>query len=470
MPPYSNAYHEHARPSSTSQNAVADPPPRSSVGSTTSYSTLGHALAPDSSRAPDSHYYRQASSHPSRPPSQMASDSRYMYHPQEVPPAHPYPYPSYPAPSYENGQYAQGSSRPPVRSPGSAQSVQHAPPPAAYNAPPSAYPSQPGYPQPGYAPPPQHPQWSGEWNQYGVPYPPAPQQPGQPSYPPPTSARPDLSPGTPNDDRRYPQTLPRAEPRRTEDRPPQRPEAAPPPSAPVRKTREEPAVPAPASAPAPPAPVPIPASQGPPPPQTPQGPPPVTTSPIGIDFVKLLESYRLIMDTTTAIQYEATPARPPPPQETLERILQAASYGAQVLDAASKRSMPEPPRPPVDRPSEEGEGDAARGRQSENPPATEGQTCLGCSATSTPEWRRGPMGPRTLCNACGLVYAKLIKKRNRDGTGRGRGKNQNNAQNAGQTAHQAIMDDPGAQSSSDDESYGSQQDRRSDGGYHGGRQ
>jgi hypothetical protein len=26
--------------------------------------------------------------------------------------------------------------------------------------------------------------------------------------------------------------------------------------------------------------------------------------------------------------------------------------------------------------------------------------CLGCGATETPEWRRGPMGPRTLCNAC----------------------------------------------------------------------
>jgi hypothetical protein len=25
----------------------------------------------------------------------------------------------------------------------------------------------------------------------------------------------------------------------------------------------------------------------------------------------------------------------------------------------------------------------------------------------TPEWRRGPLGPRTLCNACGLIYAKL---------------------------------------------------------------
>lgn len=27
-------------------------------------------------------------------------------------------------------------------------------------------------------------------------------------------------------------------------------------------------------------------------------------------------------------------------------------------------------------------------------------SCLGCGATDTPEWRRGPLGPRTLCNAC----------------------------------------------------------------------
>nr|VWP02131.1 Succinate-semialdehyde dehydrogenase (EC [Ganoderma boninense] len=418
----------------------------------------------------------------------MTSDSRYMYHPQEVPPAHSYPYPSYPAaPPYENGQYAQGSSRQPVRSPPPPQPVQHAPPPATYNAPPPTYPSQPGYPPQSYAPPPpQHPQWSGEWNQYGVPYPAAPQQAGQPSYPPPAGARPDLSPGTPNDDRRYQQAPPRAEPRRTEDRPLPRPEAAPPPSAPVRKTREEPAAPPPVPAPAPPAPVPIPASQGPPPPQTPQAPPVISAPPIGIDFVKLLESYRLIMDTTTAIQYEATPARPPPAPEALERMLQAASYGAQVLDAAAKRTIPEPPRPPVDRPPEESEGDAAasRGRPRHlHAGMAEGPNGLVVFALrSRSIWLTGELaatltrtsfssapGPRTLCNACGLVYAKLIKKRNRDGTGRGRGKNQNNAQNAGQSAHQAAMDDPGAQSSSDEDSYGSQQDRRSDAGYHGGR-
>ena len=44
----------------------------------------------------------------------------------------------------------------------------------------------------------------------------------------------------------------------------------------------------------------------------------------------------------------------------------------------------------------------------------EQHVCQGCSATSTPEWRKGPTGPRTLCNACGLLYAKMLRKREND--------------------------------------------------------
>ncbi|KAJ1954145.1 hypothetical protein IWQ62_005829 [Dispira parvispora] len=36
--------------------------------------------------------------------------------------------------------------------------------------------------------------------------------------------------------------------------------------------------------------------------------------------------------------------------------------------------------------------------------------CHSCGCTETPEWRKGPKGPRTLCNACGLVYAKMNRK------------------------------------------------------------
>lgn len=37
-------------------------------------------------------------------------------------------------------------------------------------------------------------------------------------------------------------------------------------------------------------------------------------------------------------------------------------------------------------------------------------SCQQCGSNDTPEWRRGPYGSRSLCNACGLFYGKLIKK------------------------------------------------------------
>ncbi|RDY05476.1 GATA transcription factor 11, partial [Mucuna pruriens] len=30
--------------------------------------------------------------------------------------------------------------------------------------------------------------------------------------------------------------------------------------------------------------------------------------------------------------------------------------------------------------------------------------CMHCQVTKTPQWREGPMGPKTLCNACGVRY------------------------------------------------------------------
>ncbi|KAJ8659137.1 hypothetical protein O0I10_005176 [Lichtheimia ornata] len=37
--------------------------------------------------------------------------------------------------------------------------------------------------------------------------------------------------------------------------------------------------------------------------------------------------------------------------------------------------------------------------------------CHSCNISETPEWRRGPDGARTLCNACGLHYAKITRKK-----------------------------------------------------------
>jgi len=37
--------------------------------------------------------------------------------------------------------------------------------------------------------------------------------------------------------------------------------------------------------------------------------------------------------------------------------------------------------------------------------------CGECGVNFSPEWRRGPKGPHTLCNACGLRYSKMQKKK-----------------------------------------------------------
>lgn len=36
--------------------------------------------------------------------------------------------------------------------------------------------------------------------------------------------------------------------------------------------------------------------------------------------------------------------------------------------------------------------------------ANEVKKCSHCEITKTPQWREGPMGPKTLCNACGVRY------------------------------------------------------------------
>ncbi len=40
--------------------------------------------------------------------------------------------------------------------------------------------------------------------------------------------------------------------------------------------------------------------------------------------------------------------------------------------------------------------------------------CNHCRSRSSPEWRRGPDGKRTLCNACGIFFSKLLRKYSAD--------------------------------------------------------
>lgn len=43
--------------------------------------------------------------------------------------------------------------------------------------------------------------------------------------------------------------------------------------------------------------------------------------------------------------------------------------------------------------------------------------CRDCGTVDSPEWRRGPLGPKTLCNACGLRWAKKNKQQQRGSLG-----------------------------------------------------
>ncbi|CAN6704808.1 unnamed protein product [Malus baccata var. baccata] len=46
----------------------------------------------------------------------------------------------------------------------------------------------------------------------------------------------------------------------------------------------------------------------------------------------------------------------------------------------------------------------AEGNQSSGTTQGAVRKCLHCEITKTPQWRAGPMGPKTLCNACGVRY------------------------------------------------------------------
>ncbi|OAA48551.1 Cutinase protein palindrome-binding protein [Metarhizium rileyi] len=60
---------------------------------------------------------------------------------------------------------------------------------------------------------------------------------------------------------------------------------------------------------------------------------------------------------------------------------------------------------PIDR-------DTRAGEKKKKLKTAEEYVCTDCGTLDSPEWRKGPNGPKTLCNACGLRWAKKEKKRN----------------------------------------------------------
>ncbi|XP_044719888.1 GATA zinc finger domain-containing protein [Hirsutella rhossiliensis] len=61
--------------------------------------------------------------------------------------------------------------------------------------------------------------------------------------------------------------------------------------------------------------------------------------------------------------------------------------------------------------------DSRPGEKKKKLKTTEEYVCTDCGTLDSPEWRKGPSGPKTLCNACGLRWAKKEKKRNSANSG-----------------------------------------------------
>ncbi|KAI0400174.1 hypothetical protein F4802DRAFT_610301 [Xylaria palmicola] len=64
---------------------------------------------------------------------------------------------------------------------------------------------------------------------------------------------------------------------------------------------------------------------------------------------------------------------------------------------------------PVDR-------DPRTGEKKKKLKIAEEYVCTDCGTLDSPEWRKGPSGPKTLCNACGLRWAKKQKKGTTNGS------------------------------------------------------
>ncbi|OZJ04239.1 hypothetical protein BZG36_04244 [Bifiguratus adelaidae] len=56
------------------------------------------------------------------------------------------------------------------------------------------------------------------------------------------------------------------------------------------------------------------------------------------------------------------------------------------------------------------QGDRKPRKKKKAKTADEDHVCTDCGTTDSPEWRKGPMGAKTLCNACGLRWSKKNKK------------------------------------------------------------
>jgi len=89
-------------------------------------------------------------------------------------------------------------------------------------------------------------------------------------------------------------------------------------------------------------------------------------------------------------------------------LLDRRTYNGQYIAASSTQ------------PTDDDYGDdTSRRKKMRKSHTTEQYVCVTCGRTDSPEWRKGPQGPKTLCNACGLRWAKEVRSKGDDNAAAG---------------------------------------------------
>ncbi|XP_058726980.1 GATA transcription factor 12-like [Vicia villosa] len=91
-----------------------------------------------------------------------------------------------------------------------------------------------------------------------------------------------------------------------------------------------------------------------------------------------------------------------PPCDWTSRLLflseaASSSYEPELL-------IPTPTLPSVTVPKKQAKTTPRRKDNCDGGSGGDGRRCLHCATDKTPQWRTGPKGPKTLCNACGVRY------------------------------------------------------------------
>ncbi|KAK9683787.1 hypothetical protein RND81_10G164300 [Saponaria officinalis] len=85
--------------------------------------------------------------------------------------------------------------------------------------------------------------------------------------------------------------------------------------------------------------------------------------------------------------------------------LKVLSTGSPISDSPLQiGSEMKPAKPPSKRKCGLGYGPGPGSRSGSELSSGEVRRCLHCATDKTPQWRTGPLGPKTLCNACGVRY------------------------------------------------------------------